>query len=333
MKIRLGNTPAASKSIRAFLAPRVIPSRIVKSPPIASPSLPPVHFFAEADVDAGGEATLRSEALSNRTGQPVEIHEIRLAARISRQTSFAEIDVGSFMRVQLAMNDHPLTNAFVPMWLLGKTESSASQAASGTEAFSMYVWRLSRPWHIPPGAKVTAQFQHTGAVRFSARAQIGLAGRYVENRAKTSIVPYASAYISKPFGYAETGFDESSEGDLVNVTKRVVVIDRIIGRVGVARTTAEGAIGTISDFADAGPVRLVTMRMHTSRNLPIIRDYSTVQGVFGYSRAIEAPHSLPPGDFYRIGVKKIAGPTIATPFLTWNAQVNASIIGSREEAI
>lgn len=312
--------------------PGVIPGRIVIPAPPPTPHLPPVHFFAESNVDAGAEATLRSEALSNRTGRPVEIHEIRLSARISPTAGLTDVNPAAFIRVRIGFGGKPVTRGFVPIWALGKNEVQLSQQNSGTEAIAMYVWRLSRPWHVTAKTPIEVEFQHTGGVKFSTRAQIGLAGRYASSKATTSSVPYASSFVSRPFQYAEVGFDESSEKDLVNVTGRVVNVDRMIGRVAVARTGASG-ISTITDDLDQGPLTLVLARILTSRNLPIVRDYAAHHEVFGNCRALDVPHLLSPGDFYRVGVKKIAGEALATPFTTWTAQSVISVIGSREEAI
>lgn len=346
MKIRLGSSPSISSSIRRVdrASPRVVPGRVAKPTPPITPHYPPVHFFAESDVTAGGEATLKSEALSNRTGRGVEIHEIRLAAWLDPQTTIESIDLGGVLRLRLSVGEDKkakiLTNGFIPFWLLGKTEQEPSQVFIGGNAVAaggasaLYIWRLSRPWYIPPNVPVNAQLQHSGALRDTVRGMIGLAGRYVDVRS-TSFVPYASAYVSKPFGYSDVDTDESNERDLVNITGRVLTVDRIIARVGVIKNvTASGTlIGSYLDRSDAAQVRMVNLRMFTSTNLPIIRDYSAPRAIFGYSRSLDSEHQLGVNDFYRVGVRKTAGEVVTPAFDTWSAQAQVSIVGCREEAV
>jgi hypothetical protein len=317
------------------------PSPIVKvfdpRTTMGTPFYPPVHFFAEADVVAGGEGTINSEALSNRTGKSIEIHEIRLAARIPPQEQMEAVDVASFIRVRMSAMGKPITNSFVPMWLLGKIEQYPSQVSAGTlpgnEAASFYIWRLSQPMFLPPGAQIEAQFQHSGALRFTARAQIGLAGRYVAARKTTSAIPYASAYVSRGFEYAEVGFDESSESDLVNKTGHDLNIDRLTGRVLITRAIADGFSGAVVDN-DSYNTSIITGRINTSNNLPILRDYQNFLAVFGNSRSMDIPHVMEPNDFLRVGIRKTAGATpILQPYTTWTGQASVAFLGWREEGI
>lgn len=321
--------------------PSVAPGRVVRpSAPAFSPYLPPVHFFAEAIVNAGAEATLRSEAISNRTGRPVEIHEIRLAAWIDPQSAIASYDMGGPLRLRMAMNGKALTNAFVPFWLLGKTEQQPSQVFVGNSVIDdaaagasvIYVWRLSKPWYLPPGALVEATFQNTGALKDPLHAMIGLAGRYVNDRRSTSHIPFAASYISKSFGYTDVDFDESSERDLVNSLSKDLDIDRIIARVGTLFKLNGTTNKAYLDYGNQGPFEALNLRIMTSTNLPIIKDYSSFRAIFGYSRAIDMKHSLKPGDFYRVGIQKIAG-DVGPNFDEWQAQAFVSILGSREEAV
>lgn len=344
MKIRLGSSPSIAGRVLNLSrgAPRVVQGRVVRKVPRPVAHLPPVHFFAEADVAAGAEATLRSEALSNRTGRPVEIHEIRLGAFITTSNVF--VDLGGLLRLRLSTGEGNrekiVTNSFVPFWSLGKMEQQPNQVfapetTSTSGATALYIWRLARPWYLPPDAKMIASLSHSGAIRSSVRGMIGLAGRYVSDRRPTSHVPYAASYVSKPFGYDDVDFDESSERDIANITGKTLNVDRIITRIGVARnlSVAGAPIVSFIDSSDAAQTRMMNLRILTSTNLPIIRDYSSPRAIFGYSRSLDVDHIMSPNDFYRVGVQKTAGEALGTAYVSWSAQAFVSILGSREEAI
>lgn len=352
MRIRTGHEAGAPRR-RFFGAPspaglKTPPAkgrftRISPAPTLQTKHLPPVHFFAETIVNASQEASVRSEAVTNRTGRPVEIHEIRLSAiALSSLTTAFSIDPASFIGLRMSVGGKKITNAFVPMWLLGKTEQVFAQmlagGASNSDAAASYVWRLSKPWYLPPNVEVEVDFSHTGGIRFPIRAEIGLAGKYLDSKPTTSSVPYAASYVSKPFDYTAADgsgfdFDSSSEKDLVNIAGRTINVDRIIVRVGSARVTGGVAVANFNDINHIGVARNTLLRLATSKNIPIIRDYSVVRAVFGETCAMETDFQLSPSDFLRASVKNLDGVTLTTPFTTYTSQLFASILGWREEGV
>lgn len=343
MKIRYGDSPLAPSR---GVIPGIIPGRVQKPRFPRINNLPPIHFFDDATIAPGGEATLRSEALTNKTGKPIEIHEIRFAA-IAVQPSFLEanvMDTAGIISVRIVFAGKPVTNAFVPMWLFGKTEQARSNTYvdpgdTPNEGGSIYVWRLSKPWYLPPKASVEVQFQHVGGVRFSIHAMIGLAGAFVADRRTSSAVPFAAAYVSKPFAYTAADgsghdYDESSERDLANITGKTLNVDRIIGRVGSARAGGGGPVSNFDDQNHIGVVRATLLRIQTSKAISIIRDYSSFRAVFGDQRAIDLPFQLDAGDFLKASIRNDDGPTLTLiPFSSYTSQAFLSIVGWREEAI
>lgn len=342
MKIRYGDSPLAPSR---GVIPGVVPGRVQKPRFPRINNLPPIHFFDDATIPPGGEVTLRSEALTNKTGKPIEIHEIRFSA-IAVQPSYTEantIDVAGFTLVKILFAGKPVTNAFVPMWLLGKSEQSASNVyitpgGAAQEGGSIYVWRLSKPWYLPPKATIEVQFQHTGGVRFSVHAMIGLAGSFVADHRTSSAVPFAAGYVSKPFDYAAADgsghdYDESSERDLANITGKILNVDRIIGRAGCAISDAGSTQSNFVDSAYIGVVRTTLIRIQTSKAISIIRDYSSFRAVFTDQRSIDLPFQLDPGDFLKVSIRNDDAPTLATPYSSYTSQAFVSIVGWREEAI
>lgn len=319
--------------------PGVSSGRVIFPRPPPDPNLPPVHFYAEAVVNPGAEATVRSEALSNRTGRPIEIHEIRLSASTTTFTDVTATSMGNLgvIRVRLVAGGKSITNNFVPIWNLGRMENRFAQSYPffSTSPNSYYVWRLSRPWHIPSNYSVEAQFFSPGMINVPVTARISLVGRYVAGQKTTTALPFATSYVSKLFDYSATDTDESSEKDLANFVGKTVHIDRIIGHAGVASSSAvTGNISSLSDADDQATNDIMTFRMVTSDNFPIVPEFTGIRQVFPYyPSSIDIAHDMDAGKFYRVSVRKTPGVVLAAPFTTYRAHVSISALGWREEGI
>lgn len=327
-------------------APRVPPASSI-IPPIKSPSadlkggISPVSFFAEVDVDPGSEAIIRGDALSNRTGEAIEIHEIRLDAispLFDSGSGAGSINAGSFLAVKMMYGDKKITNSYVPIWLIGKTDCIPGEeftiTASVAEARSLYVWKLKKPMHLTAKNPIAVSFQHTGGFRQKVTAQINLVGRVVDKAPTTTTVPYAASYSSRSFGYSELGYDESNERDLVNGATKRVCIERIVGRVSTPNSLTAGIPTVFTDHHTNAQNVSTLLRLDSSNGMPIIRDYSQFRTVFGYSRSIDVPFYLDPGEFLRARIKNTPGANLGgSAFLTYYAQAQIGIVGSREEVV
>jgi hypothetical protein len=307
-----------------------------RTQPAPPPTQPPVLFFAEASVPAGGEAPLRSEALSNRTGRPVEIREIRFSAWVAAQGNVLYFDLGAVMSARILVDGKSVTHGFVPWWCLGKLEQIESQVAVadtvGTDAaFAAIVWRLSRPWYLRPGAKVEVQLRHSGALKYAVQGQVALAGHFASRPKTTASVPYAAAWVSPAFEYDEVVTHDSDEGDLVNVTKRVVTVDRLIARAGALFNMSGTTNLALLDFRIGAPLDYVKIRAQMSDGKSIIPTYQPFAAIFGFDRALEAVHMLASEHYYSVSVQKSAGPSLTTAYTTWQGRAYVGVIGWREE--
>lgn len=301
----------------------------------------PIHLFAEADVPAGAEATVRSSALTNRLGVPLEIREIRVGALAGAAAAAGKalMDAGGLIRVSLSVNGKPITHGYVPMWCLGVTEDYYDQVSiwvTGTNfgAWAQYVWRLSRPWYLPAGAEVAAQFQNMQGGRFTITGQIGLAGRTAPKAATTSCIPYAAAWASQPVLDTDTTTEESAETDLLNVTGRMATIDRIIARVASRFTTVISAQNILIFNDTIGWPNLtsgVELNVFTSDHRAVTKGFIGVAEVFGPRRAIEVVHQFAPGDFYRASLRKTAA--VSSGANDFYSQAFVSVLGYREEPV
>ena len=297
---------------------------------LESAYLPPIGFYAEATVAAGQTASLRSAALSNNTRRPVEIREVRLGAYSPPGAAEnASVDLGGVLKVALSVDGHLVTSGLVPAWLLGKTEDWRAQGAritviSPAVLWAQYVWRLTKPWYMPPGAQVSAQIQHSGEIVDTIVGQIGLFGAVASPR-RTSFIPYAAAWASQAYQAADTAVEESNENDLSNATSNPVDVDRLIARVGTRETVPAG---TTLFFADRPTDGGFTIKAATSHGEVITPGYVGVRAGFGSSRALEMSHQIAPGDYFKVTARKVAVTAYGTSSLL--TRVFAGIVGSRE---
>lgn len=329
-QFRLPSVPAPARSVVDLPPPKSV---------LPKGGLAPIHLFGEVDVDPGSEASVRSASISNRAGTTIEIREIRFTGFTAVQSTALQIDGGMFLRARISIDDRKITNSFVPVWLLGKTEQIETQSTSflvpGSEGRVIYTWRLAKPWVIKPKNEITVSFQHSGALRQMIRGQIGFVGRVIDRAATTTAVPYAAAYVSKSFGYSSLDYDESSEQDLSNIVGRAVTIDRISGRVAVtANLNVANQPSNYSDRNAYGQVEGTLIRLDGSNGSPIVRDYASFRTVFGMTRSLDGRFDLNPGEFLRARIKNIAGPALGgSAYVTYYSQAHIAIIGSREEVI
>lgn len=340
-RIVAASSPSVGASVRRiFSRTRPAPPNRTRPAPPPQPTYP-IHLFAEADVASGGEATLRSQALANRTGKPLEIREIRFGALAlaAAAAGLARMDAGGLLKFSLNVDDKPITHGYVPMWCLGVTEdydANNSFYVAGTNfgSWASYVWRLSKPWYLRPGAVVNAQIQHAGASKFAVTGQIGLAGRTAPKSASTSSIPYACAWTSAPVKDSDTAREESIETDLLNVTKRTVMVDRIIARVSTRYSTVVGATTYLTlldrpfSMSEFGGMEL---QVFTSDHRPVTPDFLGVSETFGPRRSLEVAHPFDAGDFYRASLRKTA--VFSSGANDFYSQAFVSVLGWREEPI
>jgi hypothetical protein len=249
------------------------------------------------------------------------------------------MDHGGIIAASLESDGKPITHGYVPIWCLAKTEDYNAHVSIHTTGtlygpWCQYVWRLSRPWYLQPGAEVSAQFRHSGASRFEVTAKIGLAGRTAARSATTSAVPYACSWASQPVKDTDTTIEESIETDLLNITKRTVMVDRIIARVSARFTTPIAAQDYLifNDVAAwSGEFGGLDLKVFTSDHRPVMPEFLGVVETFGPRRALEVVHPFAPGDFYRASIQKTASFTSGAN--DYYAQAFVSAVGWREEAI
>lgn len=297
----------------------------------------PVQLYSTLDLPAGTEAALRGRSLANTLEKTIAIREIKFV--LTMVPSFvgveavSQVSLGGMVAAHLSVGKIPLTNGPVPIWLLGSIFSRFDEdsfAVDSTESTSVYVWKLRRPFHMPPGAQLSARFRHNGLLRQSVTIHTALAGSVVKNPPRVTSAPYASAFVGTPVDVATALDEEVPETALANITGQDLHVDRMIGRV--ASHNPQNVLNPSLVFSDANHpevAKLYSLRAVSSGGQPVIRDFSPFRLVFPYSTAAwECPHTMKAGDFYKVAVRKTAG--TLQGFDWQRGQPFISIVGSRE---
>lgn len=263
--IRPWSPYAVGRSAPQAAAPRAAPSQpppsvqqAARAPVTGQPSAlyggdylgEPISLTAGSIVKANSTAAVNTRALRNPTGAPMEIHEIRFEAAIDDTSTSAgermvEYITPGVMGVDLSLGSMPLTNGFVPAWLLGRGTHLREEGGVGSNGKRvLHTWRLSRPMYVPAGGVVTPTLQHRGGITQPLDMRITLSGRSLVGQRKPtrSFLPYATSYVSKTFdANSLRDTDESRELDLVNPSSEPLMVERFTGRLLVStRYTATG---------------------------------------------------------------------------------------------
>lgn len=297
----------------------------------------PVQFGAAVAVPSGSEAAIRGRALANTFTKTIEIHEIRfLLTMTPDETAGAvtQVSLGGMISAHLAVGKVPLTNGPVPIWCLTPIYSRFDEDSfsdTSLESASSYVWKLARPFHLPPGAQLSARFRHNGLVRQNVTSRCVIAGRVVNKAPRTTAAPFASAFVGTPQAVEDVAFDEvAAETALANVTGAHLQVDRFIGRIAAHQPSIPTANAVAFSDANHPEVsRLYGLRLLASDGQPVIRDLALFRAIFPYSTASwECPHTMKPNDFYRLTVQRQQG--AAPPYDWQRGQAFVSLVGSRE---
>jgi len=300
----------------------------------------PVQFFSQVAVTSNAEASIRGRALANTLEKTIAIHEIKFVITMTPNVvgveSITQVALGGMISAHLSVGKVPLTNGPVPIWLLGSIYSRYDEDSYGvdsTESTSVYVWKLAKPFHLPPGAQLSARFRHNGLLRQPATVAVAIAGSICNRPPRITAAPFASAFVGTPLDVAAGLVEEAPETALANITGVPLRVDRMMGRA--AAHNPQAASGLVPDgivFSDANHPevsQLYSVRMVASAGQPIIRDFAPFRSVFPYATGSwECPHTMKPNDFYKLTVQKAEG---ALENYTWQrGQAFVSIVGSRE---
>ncbi len=336
----------ASRIVPSFRPPGWPAAKV--PPPQPFPYEPPVNLFASVTVQSGAEAGIQARALSNLTGKPVEIHELRFSVSATHAgahgaSSLQRLHLGSIVEVKIDLDGKPITNGFVPVWLLGRVDNYWSEQITGqpwvgntaTLAQAYSTWRLAVPLPLRPGAVVSATVRHRGAVPDPVTVDVSLAGKQVAAlRAGPRRIPYAAAFLAAPLGWDVAGSEESPEHALWNSTLTPLRVERLTGRIALLAATKTGYASSddwVADFFST----LLSLRLNTSTGAGIVRNPLPFGAVFSPAggHTLEVPFIMRPGEYLiaRLDKRARRGSVPASLNGTYSIQPQIGLVGWREE--
>ena len=232
---------------------------LIQRPIVLSPDL--------VTIASGNTAVSDTTRLQSKVHAGVLIHRINFLIRAPSLTSVATVlDFAPQIGVKLMVGPHPLMSEFVPVWNLCETMQwthffcgrSGSEVASQAYWYSRYTWKLPKPMYVPASMPVTATWSRMADSAFafggSAGVQLALVGHTMKqgSRLGESDIPFASRYISPSATDGTTVNARSNENDLRNTLDKDLHVQRLVGRVRIASTSAP------TQNEDAEIVRSVT---------------------------------------------------------------------------
>lgn len=295
---------------------------------------PPVCLFASQTVQSNANAQLTAKALSNLTGRPIDIHEIRFGATVS-SNAVKQIMAGGSVKVRINFAGAPITSGDVPMWCFAPTRSlgdEESYSSGASVSSSRYVMKLAQPLHVPAGMSFDVAITHTGAMPQPIIASVAFAGRIVGKQRTKTRVPYVAAYVSKSMEYNAADSDASAETDLTNSTCEMVRIERLIGRLSTlyAAATPNDQPNFYEWLAATSP-SLFTLKLIASQGQFIVRDATPWREAFsGVSNSLESGFLMPPGSYLTAFLTKATGTGLGSAAAFIKQQAYLSIVGWRE---
>lgn len=245
--------------------------------------------------------------------------------------------MGDTIRARLTYANNPLTNGFVPVNLIARTddwrENTPSMVIEGQATHSSYVWKLARPMWMPPNAKVTVQILHQNdfVVDIPAGAVVSdvcLRGRLDESDAVPAFIdlPYATAFLGAvqstvsagKTGVAPPVVEQTAQTDLFNPFDVPFNVDRLQYEISVSSHGKGNAGATNANFAPTDATsaqdqtglllsgqnygldrRYVTMKMTSSTGRALVKDFVPIGSVISSTdRALDTKAVLDPMHYY-----------------------------------
>lgn len=273
----------------------------------------PLHLTASATIPSSSGGNVNAVSLKNPMGRAMEILEIKWQVRFdfglnTLRPGDATFVLGGALGCRLQLGDMPLTNGYVPVWSFGRSDNLQECVVSSTRAYSEYSWKLPFPLYVPAGGVVLPSFQNRGLLSGDIGVIISYSARDLPQNYSPPpkvAVPYAAAYVSKPFDISAAGTDVSNETDLANPFDEPIVLQRMTGRVPVLSSQTSGFAYEKSGVPVAA--EQMNVRIVDSYGRPIIRDYAPMRQAFSaLTRSWEMDGQqivMDPKSFYRAYMK------------------------------
>lgn len=281
--------------------------------------------------------------LRNPLQVPILVDEIifNIDQTTAFQTGIPSINGGD-LRVQLRLGTDQITQAYVPIWSLGKshnmcagansTGGSAGGAVTNIQLnSSIYGMRLSSELILYPGEYIEPMFYHAGVLDTgSITPRIIVKGRAMSAGAKRQSLPWVSFFAGVLQPANANATEETRETDLVNPFGVPLYVDRMSGLIA-ARIVSGPSVGIFGPYGipaaiDAG-LNYCLMRLADESGRPIIRDQTPLGHIFQMQTYTwEMKSTMPPNSFYKAYLAENYGSINSA---VYKLQAYLSLIGKR----
>ncbi len=311
----------------------------------------PIHLTATCVVAPSSSGSPNNQALHSPVLSPIEIHDIKFAFSLplpgaANLVNYLAADGGSIL-CQLALNDEPITDNYVPIWSFDESTNIVNEQTNGatlgagsaanpysTTNYGEFTWHLPRALYLRPADQFNVSFQNLGQQAIPATCRVSLSGCVLENTTdpKTRILPFVSTYVSKVFALDSGDSDASTETDLANTTNDVINLHKLTGRVDNNPLTGAVASAHFDDSTTLAGTSVVDLglaifvQMYTGRGTQLVPYNSTFRDLFGPARAVPISGTLQPGDYIIAALTEEVADNVY-------GQVSLSMIGWREVSL
>lgn len=306
----------------------------------------------------------------NLYGHPVWIEDIIFDwdwTTPVRTTQTYGTPLGDAIRARLTYANNPLTNGFVPVCLLARSENwrevTPPIVAKNQAIHSSYLWRLKNPLWVPPNAKITVQVAHQNdfAVNVPSTAvvvDVVLRGRLDDSDSIPEYVdlPYATAFLGNvlstagsPTGVAPPVAERSAQTDLFNPFAEPLNVDRLQYEISVSSHGLDAQGGVSANFAPTDATsaqdqtslllsgqnygldrRYVNMKMTSSTGRALVRDFVPIGSVISSNeRSLDTKALLDPQHYYVVDLQSQMPLFTDRGPLPFQMRTGVSLIGSR----
>ncbi len=307
------------------------------------PSTFPIHVTATTTLQSNSAGGVNAISLKNPMGQPMEILEIKFQL-FNSATSIGNL--GGIIACNLELGKFAITNGFVPIWCMGRSENLAAESVSDINTVpgcaNEFTWRLAHPLYVSPDSVLVPTFQHRGQIQNDISIRISYSARSIPPGApppRKLFLPYAASYTSKSFGANAAGVDQSLETDLVNPFDTELYLQRFTGRVSalnlsltppaiIEAMVAEGVMNYVCPESMAA--LQFNVRMVDSFGRPLVRELVPFRMVFsGVTRSWETDGAVMDPRSFIIAYLRKDAPFQGSTSANILAQASIGVVGFR----
>lgn len=280
--------------------------------------------------------------------------------------------LGDAIRASIKYRNNPMTNGFVPVNLLARTEnwpeSTPQMLARGEAIHSTYIWRFACPLWLPPNVPLSIEMFHQNdfTVNVQAGAQrVDVSARgYLDESAEVPDyidIPYATAFLGQvrsnvvggTTGLEPPVTEQTAQTDLFNPFTEPLNVDRLQYEIAVSSHGRDLVAAVNANFAPTDATsaqdqtaqllagqnyaldrRYVNIKMTSSSGRSLIKQFVPIGSVISSnSRCLDTKVVLDPGAYYIAFLQEQMPLFTDRQPLPFQMRVGLSLVGSRRVTV